>query len=45
MDLDRVPERNVDHQTVQCILAWNAEDGAVGSVYLYDDTSDEGTEE
>ncbi|KAG2739156.1 hypothetical protein P692DRAFT_20881980 [Suillus brevipes Sb2] len=41
VDLDRISERDVDRQMVRCILAGNAEDGAVGSSYLCDDTSDD----
>jgi hypothetical protein len=44
MNLDRISERDVDRQIVRCILVGNAEDGAVGSTYLCDDTSDEGVE-
>lgn len=45
MNLDRISEWDVDHQMVRCILVGNAEDGAVGSAYICDDTSDEGVEE
>jgi hypothetical protein len=44
MDLDRIPERDVDRQRVRCIVVGNAEDGAPESAYFYDDVSDEGVE-